>query len=119
VPGLLSLQRAETLAYDLPATAAAATAAATTTAAAATAAATTATTTTKSAATTAAAAAATTLTLLGFIDLESATIKDGAVHLRNGFHGGIVCPHGHEPKTARLPGLAIRHDMYVSDFAEL
>jgi hypothetical protein len=113
------MQRTRTLAYDLPATAtAAATAAATTTAAAAASAATTAAA--KPAATTAAATAtATALTLLGFIDLESATIEDGAVHLSDCFHGGIVCPHGHEPKTARLPGLAIRNDMHISDFAEL
>lgn len=101
VPGLLLLQRTETLACDLPATAAATAAAATTTATAAAAAASAATAATAAKPTTAATAAATTaLTLLGFIHLQSATIEDGAVHLRNGFHGGVVRPHGHEAKTS-------------------
>jgi hypothetical protein len=118
-----------------PAIAAIATVAAATTATAAAAATATATAATAAAATTtaeaAAAAAATTAaaaaeaataatalrTFLSLVDAQRATVEVGAVHGRDGSLRLLLGSHGDETEAARATGLAIGHDVRVSDLA--
>jgi hypothetical protein len=113
------------LALPAIAAAAAATAAATTTATAAIVAATAATTPVATAATTTAAVAATAaaaaalLALLGFVYTERTSVERLAVHALHGLGRFVGGAHGHEREAARAAGLAIGHEVDVTNSTEL